>query len=248
MTMANETSDRTIDLYGLSSPNVMKVVLLLEEAALPYRMVPINIWTGDQFSAEFRALNPNSKAPVLVDPDGPGGKAITVFESGAILLYLAEKVGRFIPADPFERYATLQWLMLQMGSIGPMFGQATHFRRSGPPGSEYSLARYTTEARRLADVLETRLAESAFLGGGSYSVADMATYPWISLYHEPNGIDLGGLPSLSRWKEAIDARPATRRVLEVWAQWSGNDQAKRGVAEPDGFDRLFGRGKYSRAD
>lgn len=248
MTDANEERNGAIDLYGLSSPNVMKVVLLLEEAGLPYRLLPINIWTGEQFSPEFRAMNPNSKAPVIVDPDGPGGQPFTVFESGAILLYLAEKVQRFIPADPAGRYATLQWLMLQMGSIGPMFGQATHFRRSGPPGSEYSLARYTTEARRLADVLETRLTESAFLGGDSYSVADMATYPWISMYHEPNGIDLEALPSLRRWKEAIDDRPVTRRVLEIWAGWSGNDQAKRARAEPDGFDRLFGRGRYSRAE
>jgi len=235
-----------MDLYGLTSPNVMKVVLLLEEAELPYRMLPINIWTGDQFTPEFRAMNPNSKVPVLIDPGGPEGGPITVFESGAILIYLAEKIGRFMPASPAERYATLQWLMLQMGSIGPMFGQATHFRRSGPPGSEYPLARYTTEAHRLADVLETRLGQSAYLGGESYSIADMATFPWIRNYHEPNGIELAALPSVSRWLDAIETRPATGRVIRKWDEWSAQDMARRADADDDGFDRLFGRGRYSR--
>lgn len=248
MTNAVAGPGKVIDLYGLSSPNVMKVVILLEEAGLPFRLLPIDIWAGDQFSDDFKALNPNSKAPVIVDPDGPDGAPFTVFESGAILVYLAEKVGRFIPAGPAARYAMLQWLMLQMASIGPMYGQATHFRRSGPPGSEYSLARYTTEARRLADVLEVRLSQAAYLAGDDYSIADMATYPWIALYHEPNGIDLNTLPALKRWSEAIAARPAVAHVHSLWAEWAQNDQTRRGKASSDGFDRLFGRGKYARVD
>lgn len=235
-----------IELYGISSPNVMKVVILLEEGGLPFRMHSVNIWAQEQFSDEFKALNPNCKVPVLVDPDGPDGRAITLFESGAILIYLAEKLGRFIPEHARDRLIMFQWLMFQMASVGPMFGQATHFRRVGPPGSEYSLSRYVTEVHRLVDVLETRLSEAPFLGGAEYSIADMATYPWISMYHEPNGIDLDELPGVRRWIENIESRPAVARVLEYWTKLQAEDVQRKKKSRSDDLDRLFGRGQYAR--
>lgn len=235
-----------IDLYGLSSPNVMKVVILLEEVGLGWRLHPINIWAHDQFTDAFRALNPNCKAPVIVDPEGPGGEPITVFESGAILIYLAEKTGRFMPTAPRERYAALQWLMLQMASIGPMFGQSTHFRRSAPPGNEYSLSRYVTEVHRLVGVLQARLEQAPFLAGSEYSVADMAAYPWVSRYHADNGVDLADYPAVGRWLETIGARPAVAAVDAMWGDLTDRDLQKRGRADDDGMDHLFGRGRYAR--
>ena len=236
-----------IDLYGLSSPNVMKIVIMLEECDVPFRFIPVNIWTGEQFADRFRALNPNSKTPVVVDPDGPEGRPVTIFESGAILIYLAEKFERFMPTEPEARYAALQWLMVQMAGIGPNFGQATHFRRFGPQDQPYALARFVTEVKRLCDVLETRLSEADYLGGSDYSVADMATWPWISMYHEVNGVDLDALPALRRWTTAIRERPAVARVEEQWESFTSQDMAKREAATPEGFDRLLGRGRYSRA-
>ena len=239
-----------IELYSISSPNVMKVVIALEELGLDYGLRPIDIWAGDQFTDSFKAVNPNSKVPVIVDPEGPGGQPITVIESGAILIYLAEKLGRFLPADARGRCEVMQWLMLQMGSIGPMVGQATHFRRSAPEGTGYSLDRYVSEVHRLCDVLEVRLGAqpegARWLGGGAYSIADMATYPWIALYYEANGVRMDDLPALKGWMETISARPAVARVRAAWSGMSASDMAKRGLADDDGFDRLFGRGRYSR--
>lgn len=235
-----------IEVYSLSSPNVMKVLILLEEGELPFRLHPINIWAQDQFSDAFKALNPNCKVPVIVDPDGPDGRAVTLSESGAILIYLAEKLGRFIPKDALDRLTMLQWLMFQMASVGPMFGQATHFRRAGPPGSEYSLSRYVTEVHRIVDVLETRLCEVPYLSGTEYSIADIATYPWISLYHKPNGIDLNKLPSVRRWLDSIESRPALVRVLEYWTRLREEDVQRKKSSDSDGLDRLFGRGRYAR--
>ena len=235
-----------VTLYGLSSPNVMKVVVMLEEIELPYHFLPINIWTHEQFSESFQELNPNSKVPVLIDPEGPDGDPITLFESGAILIYLAEKSGRFLPPAPKARYATLQWLMVQMGSIGPMFGQATHFRRSGPDGSSYALDRYVSEVHRLFEVIEARLGVAAWLGGSDYSIADMATYPWISMYYEANGVVLDRFPAVGRWLAANAARPAVQRVEAFWVGLQAEDMARRAQADADGFDHLFGRGRYAR--
>lgn len=235
-----------IELYGISTPNVLKVLLMLEELGLPYRIHRIDIWAEDQFEPEFVALNPNSKVPVVVDPDGPDGKPIIVFESGAILLYFAEKHERFLPASPRERSAALQWLMLQMASIGPMFGQSNHFRRSAPPGNDYGVSRYVTEVKRLYDVLERRLGESTWLGGDDYTVADMAAWPWIALYAEQNGVDIETLPNVQRWIQAIAERPATQRAMRDWPELEAFALERRAIADPDKVDRLFGRGRYAR--
>ena len=171
-----------IDLYALTSPNVRKVYLMLEELELPYKEIFVDVWKGDNYKPEFRKLNPNGKIPVIVDHDGPGGKPYTVFESGAILMYLADKTGRFLPKDTAARYEVIQWLMIQLTGVGPMFGQLTHFKKFAPPGNDYSLSRYQTEVLRLYDVLEARLGGSAWLGGPDYSIADIATFPWTANY------------------------------------------------------------------
>lgn len=235
-----------IDLYGISSPNVLKVLIMLEEAVLDYNLHRIDIWAADQFTDKFKALNPNSKVPVIVDHNGVGGEPITVFESGAILLYLAEKVDAFLPETPRERYATMQWLMLQMASIGPMFGQATHFRISAPAGQDYALSRYTTEVHRLFDVLEVRLSSALYLGGEDYTIADMAAWPWAAMYHEQNGVDLSQLPGVKRWIDDVAARPAVARAHQDWSTLATYSNERRASADPDKRDRLHGRGRYAR--
>lgn len=239
-----------IELYGISSPNVLKVMLMLEEVGQPYVLHRIDIWGQDQFTPEFRALNPNCKVPVIVDPDGPGGEPITVFESGAILTYLAERhgtPGQLLPLGLRERTTVMQWLMWQMGSVGPMFGQSNHFRLSATEKLDYAISRYVTEVKRLYDVLEVRLGESEWLGGADYSVADIATWPWAGFYVEANGVDMAALPAVSRWLEAVKARPATRRVMAEWKGLMAYGTDRRATAEDDGRDRLFGRGRYARA-
>ena len=234
-----------IDLYGMRSPNVQKILLALEEFGLPYNFVPVNVWASEQFSPEFRALNPNSKVPVIVDRDAAGGEPTTVFESGAILIYLAEKTGRFLPASGPARYAVLQWLMHQMGGIGPIFGQFTHFKIYAVGDNEYSMTRYKTEVRRLYGVLDDRLGESAWLGGPDYSIADMAAFPWVRR-HAFNDIDLGEYPGVARWLADIDARPATSRFLARLAAIDAADTKRRDVAKDDDIDRYFMRGRYAR--
>lgn len=236
-----------IELYGMASPNVLKVLLMLEELELPHVVRRVDIWCEEQFSDAFRALNPNSKVPVLVDPDGPGGEPITLIESNAILLYLAETRGRFLPVEPRARAEVQQWLMLQTASIGPMFGQSNHFRRAAPAGNEYSTARFVTEAKRLYDVVETRLAGNAWLGGADYSIADMAAWPWLSMFHEGNGADLAALPAVARWLDAVGARPATQRAMAFWPELEAHANERRAATNPEMMDRLFGRGKYVRA-
>lgn len=235
-----------IELYGISSPNVLKVMLMLEEVHQPYELHRIDIWAEEQFTSEFRALNPNCKVPVIIDNDGPNGDCLILSESGAILLYLAEKYNRFLPALPRDRAITYQWLMLQMGSIGPMFGQANHFRRSAPPGNDYAKSRYGTEVRRLYDVLAARLEASPYLAGDGYTIADMATWPWVAGYAEPNGVDLDKLPAVRRWVDAIGQRPATVRAKRDWPSLEAFAMERRANADPDKVDRLFGRGRYAR--
>jgi GST-like protein len=168
-----------IDLYCLTSPNVQKIFIMLEECGLPYKTMPVDVWKGEQYKPEFVKISPNSKIPVIVDHDGPGGKPYTVIESGAILMYLADKTGKFLPKDMAKRYDVIQWLMVQLTGIGPMFGQWTHFKLfAGAAGNEYSMTRYQTEVKRLYEVLEKRLGESKFLGGDEYTIADIATFPW----------------------------------------------------------------------
>jgi GST-like protein len=184
-----------IDFYALTSPNVVKIFLMLEECELPYKVIPVDVWKGDQFSPEFTKINPNQKIPAIVDHEGPGGQPITVFESGAILQYLGEKTGKFIPKDARARYEMLQWLMVQLTSVGPMCGQLVHFRRFAPKSDEYSLARYRSEALRLFDLFEKRLSTTTYVGGNEYSIADIATWPWLR-NNELLGVDVSNRPHL----------------------------------------------------
>jgi GST-like protein len=201
-----------IDLHYWPTPNGHKVTLFLEEAGLDYRLVPVDIGAGEQFRPEFLAISPNNRMPAIVDhAPGDGGAAISVFESGAILLYLAEKTRRFIPADARGRVATLEWLFWQMGGLGPMTGQYGHFHVYAPEAIAYARERYAREANRLLRVLDTRLAGRAFIGGDDYSIADMACYPWIDPYAKAP-LDLTPYPEIVRWRAAIRARPATQRA------------------------------------
>lgn len=202
-----------IQLHTWPTPNGQKVAIALEELALPYRVVPVDITSGQQFEPEFLRISPNNKIPAIEDPEGPDGSAIRLFESGAILLYLAEKGGALMPEAPQARYETLQWLMFQMGSLGPMLGQAHHFRQYAPERIEYAVQRYTREAQRLYQVLDRHLAGRDWLGM-DYSVADIASYPWICS-HAAQGQDLADYPALAAWKARLDARPAVQRGMAV---------------------------------
>src|SRR5690348_10750507 len=195
-----------IDPYTWSTPNGRKVSIMIEETGLPYRVHKIDISNGDQFKPEFVAINPNSKIPAIIDGDGPGGNPLTLFESGAILIYLAEKTGKFLPNDPATRYVVLEWVMFQMGGVGPMFGQVHHFLRAAPEPVPYAIERYGRETRRLYGVLDARLGKAEYLAG-EYSIADIATYPWVAR-HEWHKVALADFPNVERWYRAIGARPA----------------------------------------
>ena len=202
-----------LDLYTWATPNGRKISIMLEECGLPYNVHPINISKNEQFAPDFLKVSPNNKIPALVDSDGPGGKPFSVFESGAILWYLAEKTGKFLPSDPIGRSVTLQWLMFQMGGLGPMLGQAHHFRRFAPEQIPYAVKRYTDETARLYGVVDKRLAEAPYLAG-DYSIADMASYPWIAR-HEWQGQKLEDYPNLKRWFDALSARPAVQKGMAI---------------------------------
>lgn len=229
-----------IDLYTWPTPNGHKVHIFLEETGLEYTVIPVNILTGDQFDPEFLKISPNNKMPAMVDRDGPDGKPYAVFESGAMLLYLAEKTGQFMPSGMAERYTVIQWLMFQMGGIGPMLGQAHHFRLYAPEKIEYAFNRYTNEASRLYRVVDTRLAEVEYLAG-DYSIADMATYPWLR-YHENQGQKLEDYPHLKRWYDALSVRPAVQRGLAVLEEESRPPQQMDQQAK----NLLFGAGQYEK--
>ncbi|MGD9500886.1 MAG: glutathione S-transferase family protein [Methyloceanibacter sp.] len=203
-----------IEVYSWPTSNGHKVHILLEEIGCDYRVVPVNIRTGDQFKPEFLAISPNGKIPAIVDRDGPDGAPISIFESGAILMYLAEKYGRFMPQPTRERYGVIQWLMFQMGSVGPMLGQALHFNNYTPEPVPYGVARYTREAERIYRVLDTRLAASEYLAGDDYTIADISVFPWVTFYKRL-GVDPEHLTHFMRWLAAIKARPAVKRGLEV---------------------------------
>ena len=202
-----------ITLYTWGTPNGRKVSIMLEECGLPYEVRPVNIANGEQFESEFRSVNPNSKIPAIVDSDGPDGRPFALFESGAILVYLAGKSGLFLPESPAGKYKALQWLMFQMGGVGPMFGQAHHFLRFAPEKVPYAMERYRKETARLYGVLDHQLSRHAFLAE-EYSIADIATYPWVAR-HEWQEVDLADYPSVRRWFEEISARPAVRRGMAV---------------------------------
>jgi GST-like protein len=227
-----------IEVYSWATPNGHKVHIMLEECALPYRVHAVDIGAGDQFKPEFLAISPNNKIPAIVDPDGPDGKPISLFESGAILLYLAAKTGRFLPADVRGRYEVLQWLMFQMGGVGPMLGQAHHFRLYAPEKIPYAIDRYTNEAKRLYGVLNRRLGSSRYVGGSEYSIADIAIFPWLRSWKN-QGIDWNDYPQLKGWFDEIAARPAVQRGVEVLA-----DRRKPITGDKE-RDILFGKTQYA---
>jgi GST-like protein len=228
-----------IEVFSWPTPNGHKVHIMLEECGLPYRATPINIGAGDQFKPDFLKISPNNKIPALVDPQGPDGKPISVFESGAILVYLAGKTGKFMPTTDRGRYEVLQWLMFQMGGVGPMLGQAHHFRMYAPEKIEYAINRYTNEARRVYGVIDRRLSQSAWLGGGDYSIADIATFPWLRSW-ENQGIVLADYPHLKTWFDKIAARPAVQRGVKVLAD------LRRPITGDKEREVLFGKTQYER--
>ena len=227
-----------IDVWTWPTPNGHKVHIALEELGLPYKVIPVNIGAGDQFNPEFLAITPNHRIPAIVDHDGIAGKPVTLFESGAILIYLAEKAGKLIPTDPHERLACLQWLMFQMGGVGPMFGQYNHFAAYAPEKLPYAIDRYTNEVQRLHRVLEKRLATHEYLAG-SYSIADIATFPWVRNPDRRN-VDIGAFPAVKRWHDAIAARPAVQRGVEVLSE----NQRKGQMSEKE-RENMFGAAQFA---
>lgn len=228
-----------IDVYTWATPNGHKVHIMLEECGLPYTVHAVDIGAGDQFKPEFLAISPNNKIPAIVDSDGPGGKPISMFESGAILIYLASKTGRFMPESVRGKYDVLQWVMFQMGGVGPMLGQAHHFRLYAPEKIEYAIDRYTNEARRLYGVMDKRLGQSRFLAGNDYSIADIATWPWTRSWKN-QGIELDDFPNVKRWFDTIGARAAAQRGVQVLAK------ERKPLTDDKARDVLFGSSQYAR--
>jgi len=226
-----------IDLYTWPTPNGHKVHIMLEECGLPYAVHPVDISAGDQFEPAFLAISPNNKMPAIVDPDGPDGKPMSLFESGAILLYLAGKTGRFLPKSVRGKYEALQWLMFQMGGVGPMLGQAHHFRKYAPEKIAYALDRYTNEANRLYGVMDRQLATNDYIAGREYTVADMAIWPWVRSW-ENQGVDIDSYPNVKAWFEAIGNRPAVQRGITVLAD------RRKPLIDAKARENLFGKTQY----
>jgi GST-like protein len=230
-----------IDVYTWPTPNGHKVHIALEEMGLPYTVHAVDIGEGDQFKPEFLKISPNNRIPAIVDHDGPKGKKLALFESGAILIYLAEKTGKLLPAKGNERYRAITWLMFQMGGVGPMLGQAHHFRTYAPEKIPYAIDRYTNEAKRLYGVLDRRLGEADYLAGAAYGIADIATFPWLR-YWERQGVALSDYPNVQRWLGAIDARPAVQRALTILADRVNKQQPFTDRQR----EILFGKTQYER--
>jgi GSH-dependent disulfide-bond oxidoreductase len=226
-----------IDVHSWATPNGHKVHIMLEECGLPYRVHGVNIGASEQFAPEFLAISPNNKIPAIVDPDGPDGKPISVFESGAILLYLAGKTGRFLPDDVRGKYETLQWLMFQMGGVGPMLGQAHHFRIYAPEKIAYAVDRYTNEAKRLYGVMNKRLQSSRWIAGEQYTIADIAIFPWLRSWQN-QGIDWADYPALKTWFDTIAQRPAVQRGVAVLAD------RRKPLVDDKARTALFGSEQY----
>jgi GST-like protein len=228
-----------IDLYYWPTPNGQKVSIFLEEVGLPYKVVPVNIGKGEQFEPKFLEISPNNKMPAMVDHEGPDGKPISVFESGAMLIYLAEKTGQLMPRDARGRTQVIEWVMFQMGTVGPMLGQANHFRNYAPEKLQYAIDRYTNESRRIFNVMDNRLAKHEYLAG-AYSIADMASYPWIVTRKKDSEYD--DFANLKRWVEAISERPAVKRGMAVLT-----DVIQRGATmDAKAKEILFGSKQYER--
>jgi GST-like protein len=228
-----------IEVYSWATPNGHKVHIMLEECGLPYRVIAVDIGAGDQFKPDFLAISPNNKIPAIVDPNGPEGRPLSLFESGAILLYLAAKTGKFMPESIAGRYHVLEWLMFQMGSVGPMLGQAHHFRIYAPQKIPYAIDRYTNEARRLYGVMDKRLANSRYMAGAEYTIADIAIFPWLRSWKN-QGIDWNDYPHLKGWFDEIAARPAVRRGVEVLAS------QRKPLVSDAAREALFGARQYQR--
>jgi GST-like protein len=228
-----------IDVYSWPTPNGHKIHIMLEECELPYRAIPVNIGAGEQFKQDFLAISPNNKIPAIVDADGPDGKPITLFESGAILVYLAGKVGKFLGKTDRDKYNCLQWLMFQMGGLGPMLGQTHHFRLYAPEKIHYAIERYTNEARRLYGVIDKQLARTEYLAGEEYTIADIAAYPWTRSAAN-QGIDWNDYPHAKRWFEQIEARPAVQRGITVLAD------LRKPLVDDKAREALFGKTQYAR--
>jgi GSH-dependent disulfide-bond oxidoreductase len=227
-----------IDLYTWPTPNGHKVHIMLEECGLPYAVHAIDIGNGDQFEPEFLAISPNNRIPAIVDPDGPDGEPISLFESGAILLYLAGKTGRFLPDAVRAKYETAQWLMWQMGGFGPMLGQTHHFRIYAPEKIGYAIDRYTREAARLYGVLDRQLEGKEYVVG-DYSIADMAIFPWTRS-RKNQGIDMSEFPNVERWIDRLQERPAVQRALQVLAD------RRKPLTSPNAFSNLFGDNQFKK--
>ena len=228
-----------IDVFSWPTPNGHKVHIMLEECGLAYRALPINIGAGDQFKPDFLKISPNNKIPAITDPQGPDGKPISLFESGAILVYLAAKTGKFMPKSDRAKYEVLEWLMFQMGSVGPMLGQAHHFRMYAPEKIPYAIDRYSNEAKRIYGVIDRRLAQSAWLAGSEYTIADIATFPWLRSWQN-QGIVLSEYPHLEAWFNKIAERPAVQRGVKVLAE------LRRPITGDKEREVLFGKTQYER--
>jgi GSH-dependent disulfide-bond oxidoreductase len=226
-----------IELWTWPTPNGHKIHIAMEELGLPYTVVPVNIGKDEQFRPEFLAITPNHRIPAIVDPDGPDGE-LRLFESGAILIYLAEKTGRLLPKAPQARLMALQWLMFQMGGVGPMFGQFNHFAAYAPEKLPYAIERYGNEVKRLHRVLEKRLSASPYLAGEEYSIADIATFPWVR-NPDRRGIDLAEYPAVQRWHDAIAARPAVQRGVAVLSE-----SQRSGPMSDAEREQLFGKTQF----
>jgi len=229
-----------IDVYTWPTPNGHKVHIILEEAGLAYRVHAIDIYSGDQFKPEFLKISPNNKIPAIVDSEGPDGKPISMFESGAILVYLAAKSGMLLPRDLRDKWSTLQWLMFQMGSVGPMLGQAHHFNSYAPEKIEYAVRRYVNEANRLYGVLDRRLGNSEYVACAEYTIADIAIMPWLRS-HERQGVDMDQYPNVKRWFDLLNARPAVQRALAVLA-----DRRRIGPISEQAREIMFGSAQFQR--
>ena len=228
-----------IDAYSWPTPNGHKIHIMLEECGLAYRAIPVDIGAGDQFKADFLAISPNNKIPAIVDSDGPDGKPIALFESGAILIYLAGKSGKFLGETDREKYQTLQWLMFQIGGFGPMLGQAHHFRIYAPEKIEYAFDRYTNEAKRLYGVIDKQLSQTTYLAGDNYTIADIATFPWARSA-DNQGIDWADFPHAKRWFDAISKRPAVQRGVKVLSD------LRKPLVSDKAKDVLFGKTQYTK--
>jgi len=228
-----------IEVYSWATPNGHKVHIMLEECGLPYRATAVDIGAGDQFKPEFLAISPNNKIPAIVDPDGPDGRPISLFESGAILMYLASKTGQFMPESTRGRYEMLEWLMFQMGGVGPMLGQTHHFRIYAPEKIPYAIDRYTNEAKRLYGVMNKRLAKSKYIAGPAYTIADIAIFPWLRSWKN-QGIAWNDFPHLKGWFDEIAARPAVQRGVEVLAS------QRKPLVDDVARDVLFGKMQYQQ--